>query len=156
MVESNEGTSLADALKRNLTVREALVERGGELKELIAWARGRLDKAAATIDLAVNPDWPDGSSLPDLHVASDALFLAETVAEDVTQALAQYAATQGRPDLLALVGQAFNRLMDSAGAEMEAWEMTEVEALPVAELMAMLDAAEAAEAPGAVPGKDPR
>ena len=120
-----------------LTVAEALATRAARLKEVLDWARTRLDRADALANLATEPGRPEGPLF--IHDSARALGLAEGAVDDVFTVLGEERETHGLPDLLALVGQAFDRVMDALpGADVEAWESDVVARLTVGELRARL------------------
>jgi hypothetical protein len=125
----------------NMTVAEALTARAGELKELVDWARTRLDRAASLVALAMEPDRPGGE--PDTpHVRAEVLELAAYFCDGLRSGLEE--AGSPMTNLASLLKRAFDNEMDALGEEeVNDWDADRVARMTVGELAQALDAGKA-------------
>ena len=124
--------------RSGMTVAEALADKAAELKATIEWARTRLDRAAALVALATEPDHPNGRPEAVWSVA-DALSTADRICEGVWNAL-----QEGDEDPSGVVFLATRALEmfgeQSTEAGMDRWNDDHVRRMTVGELRKVIEA----------------
>jgi len=128
----------------SMTVPEALTARAAELKELLDWARTRLERAASLVALATEPRRPDGQM--DFAVRrAEALSMVEALCESIGSGLKED--PEPRPGITFLVDRAFDANMDATTREdADRWAPEKLEHMTVGELAQAFKVEDAATA----------
>jgi hypothetical protein len=127
-----------------MTVSEALTTTAKQLKELVDWARTRLERAASLVALATEPRRPDGQM--DFAVRrAEALSMVEALCESIGSGLKED--PEPAPGITFLVGRAFDANMDATTREdADRWASEKLEHMTVGELAQAFKVEDAATA----------